>query len=358
VRGGRAGKFLPQMSKNLLVISVDVRETRVALIEGGIIAELHLERKNNPFAGSVGNVVLGKVTRVLPGLQAAFIDIGQERAAFLHVEDLIRPDDFDTYLQGGRKHASGAGTAGDEAPAEDEVEEAEAAAVEAGTNGAGGAMVAIPGAESVASLPDSPGESHGDVAVLAAASEPTIDPPTASEVASAASSTADLSRVETSSPDLGGDVDDEDGERDDEDDGGNGDADIEGSDADEGSDRDEDDRDEDDADADSDSADENGDRDSVPAPAEDAADVGEARPARRSSAPPKAAAASPLAGDELDLPGFTITEPGEPVPRAGAGARGRRAWRRRWRARARARASSWPRARRRAQRRWRWWRWW
>jgi ribonuclease G len=56
-------------------------------------------------AGSVGDVVLGKVTRVLPGLQAAFIDIGQERAAFLHVEDLIRPDDFDTYLAGGRKHA-------------------------------------------------------------------------------------------------------------------------------------------------------------------------------------------------------------------------------------------------------------
>ncbi len=48
---------------------------------------------------------LGKVTRVLPGLQAAFIDIGQERAAFLHVEDLIRPGDFDTYLQGTRKEA-------------------------------------------------------------------------------------------------------------------------------------------------------------------------------------------------------------------------------------------------------------
>ena len=53
----------------------------------------------------VGNVYLGKVTRVLPGLQAAFIDIGQERAAFLHVEDLIRPSDFDTYMQGTRKQA-------------------------------------------------------------------------------------------------------------------------------------------------------------------------------------------------------------------------------------------------------------
>jgi ribonuclease G len=93
------------MAKNLLVISVDIKETRVALIENGIIAELHIERSGNKDAGSVGDVVLGRVTRVLPGLQAAFIDIGQERAAFLHVEDLIRPDDFDTYLAGGRKNA-------------------------------------------------------------------------------------------------------------------------------------------------------------------------------------------------------------------------------------------------------------
>src|SRR5277367_5442455 len=99
------------MAKNLLVISVDVKETRVALIENGIIAELHIERSGKTDAGSVGDVVLGRVTRVLPGLQAAFIDIGQERAAFLHVEDLIRPDDFETYLAGGRKHALGTGEA-------------------------------------------------------------------------------------------------------------------------------------------------------------------------------------------------------------------------------------------------------
>src|SRR5437870_1961797 len=92
----------------MIVISVDIRETRVALIENGIIAELHIERRGHTTGGStVGSVYLGKVTRVLPGLQAAFIDIGQERAAFLHVEDLIRPDDFETYLAGGRKHARG-----------------------------------------------------------------------------------------------------------------------------------------------------------------------------------------------------------------------------------------------------------
>src|SRR3954466_1440619 len=92
------------MAKNILVISCDVRETRAALIENGIIAELHIER-NGRQSSTVGNVYLGKVTRVLPGLQAAFIDVGHERAAFLHVEDLIRPDDFESYLAGGRKHA-------------------------------------------------------------------------------------------------------------------------------------------------------------------------------------------------------------------------------------------------------------
>src|SRR5262249_20900344 len=75
------------------------RETRVALIENGVIAELQIERAKHQ--GSVGNIVLGKVTRVLPGMQAAFIDVGMERAAFLHVEDLIRPDDFEAYLSGG-----------------------------------------------------------------------------------------------------------------------------------------------------------------------------------------------------------------------------------------------------------------
>src|SRR6187397_1939261 len=95
------------MPKNTLVINCDIRETRVALIEGRVIAELQIERA--AARSTVGNIVLGKVTRVLPGMQAAFIDVGQERAAFLHVEDLIRPDDFDEYLAGGRKLARGEG---------------------------------------------------------------------------------------------------------------------------------------------------------------------------------------------------------------------------------------------------------
>src|SRR6187401_751372 len=124
------------MTRNTLVINCDIRETRVALIEEGIIAELQIERA--AARGTVGNIVLGKVTRVLPGMHAAFIDVGKERAAFLHVEDLIRPDDFDAYLAGGRKAASrdeSAGPTGDEeldAEAEAEIEAAPPpAAVEA-----------------------------------------------------------------------------------------------------------------------------------------------------------------------------------------------------------------------------------
>ena len=67
------------MGKNTLVINCDIGETRVALIENGILSELHVERRGQ--RGIVGNICLGKVSRVLPGMQAAFIDIGEERAA-------------------------------------------------------------------------------------------------------------------------------------------------------------------------------------------------------------------------------------------------------------------------------------
>src|SRR5271154_3176526 len=119
------------MAKNILVVSCDIPETRVALIESGIIAELHIERPGAHRGGAVGDVYLGKVTRVLPGLQAAFVDIGLERAAFLHVEDLIRPDDFETYLAGGRKHALGTGTSENNQETPDEADEVKAAAAEA-----------------------------------------------------------------------------------------------------------------------------------------------------------------------------------------------------------------------------------
>ena len=69
-----------------ILINWAPQETRVALIENGAVQELHLERTLE--RGLVGNIYLGKVARVLPGMQSAFIDIGLERAAFLHVADL------------------------------------------------------------------------------------------------------------------------------------------------------------------------------------------------------------------------------------------------------------------------------
>src|SRR5215510_3843467 len=80
------------MASNTLVINVDIAETRVALIEQGNITELFIEREQE--RSPVGNVYLGKVTRVLPGMQAAFIEIGLDRAAFLHVEDVVVQDDM------------------------------------------------------------------------------------------------------------------------------------------------------------------------------------------------------------------------------------------------------------------------
>ncbi len=79
------------MAKNSLLINVDLGETRVGLIEGGMLGELYVERRTD--RSPVGNVYVGRVTRVLPGMQAAFIDVGLDRAAFLHVEDLVAPPD-------------------------------------------------------------------------------------------------------------------------------------------------------------------------------------------------------------------------------------------------------------------------
>ena len=59
----------------------------MAVVEHGVVQELHVERTLE--RGLVGNVYLGKVARVLPGMQSAFIDIGLDRAAFLHVADLM-----------------------------------------------------------------------------------------------------------------------------------------------------------------------------------------------------------------------------------------------------------------------------
>ncbi len=77
---------------SILVINAAGRETRVALVENGHIAEFYLERKKDK--GIVGNIYKGRVVRVLPGMQAAFVDIGLEKAAFLYVSDVVYDPDF------------------------------------------------------------------------------------------------------------------------------------------------------------------------------------------------------------------------------------------------------------------------
>jgi ribonuclease G len=75
-----------------ILVNVTPQETRVAVIEQGVTQEVHVER--DAARGLVGNIYMGRVSRVLPGMQSAFIDIGGERAAFLHVADVrSRPGD-------------------------------------------------------------------------------------------------------------------------------------------------------------------------------------------------------------------------------------------------------------------------
>ena len=78
------------MTQQDILINWSPQETRVAVVEHGGVQELHVERAVE--CGWVGNIYLGKVVRVLPGMQSAFVEIGLERTAFLHVADLLRPE--------------------------------------------------------------------------------------------------------------------------------------------------------------------------------------------------------------------------------------------------------------------------
>ncbi len=80
------------MSEEIL-INITPQETRVALVESGVLQEIIIERSNNH--GLVGNIYKGRVCRVLPGMQAAFVDIGLERSAFLHAADIAHPNHSD-----------------------------------------------------------------------------------------------------------------------------------------------------------------------------------------------------------------------------------------------------------------------
>lgn len=81
-----------------LIVNVEPFETRVALIENGLVVEVLIERHHG--RGIVGNIYLGKVQRVLPGMQAAFVEIGTERAAFLYVGDVLPHEDHEEHDHG------------------------------------------------------------------------------------------------------------------------------------------------------------------------------------------------------------------------------------------------------------------
>lgn len=84
-----------------MLINVTPMEIRVALIENCLLQEVYVERAHS--RGIVGNIFRGKVVRVLPGMQAAFVDIGLERASFLHVSDIIELDSDGLEIRDGSK---------------------------------------------------------------------------------------------------------------------------------------------------------------------------------------------------------------------------------------------------------------
>lgn len=90
-----------------LLIDVSVGETRAAQLEDGVLQDVHIQR--NDARSVVGNIYLGRVQRVLAGMQAAFVDIGLERAAFLQISDMPRHTDNDGNVITGIQHRLAAG---------------------------------------------------------------------------------------------------------------------------------------------------------------------------------------------------------------------------------------------------------
>src|SRR6201986_5533799 len=93
--------------QNMLGVNAEGPEIRVAVVEDGALAEFFVERKRD--RGIVGNIYRGKVTRVLPGMQAAFVDLGPkvERAAFLYVADVLGSGDAQKLFEDSETDDSG-----------------------------------------------------------------------------------------------------------------------------------------------------------------------------------------------------------------------------------------------------------
>ena len=76
------------MKREEILINATSREVRAALVESGVLQEVQIERTSR--RGLISNIYKGKVSRVLPGMQAAFVELGLERTAFLHASDIAR----------------------------------------------------------------------------------------------------------------------------------------------------------------------------------------------------------------------------------------------------------------------------
>jgi Ribonucleases G and E len=95
------------MNKEMIIAS-NGHETRVAILEDDQLAELFVEREQN--RGVVGNVYKGRVSKVLPGMQSSFVDIGLERDGFLYVADVIDTlEEFEKLEQGDEDPSTGSG---------------------------------------------------------------------------------------------------------------------------------------------------------------------------------------------------------------------------------------------------------
>jgi ribonuclease G len=107
--------------KREILINGSQRETRVAILEDDRLVELLVDRPDH--RRSVGDIYLGRVEAVLPGIQAAFVDIGQEKSAFLHASDLLEPDEDEEPEEEPAEEPVGAEPASAEAVVEGAVEE-------------------------------------------------------------------------------------------------------------------------------------------------------------------------------------------------------------------------------------------
>jgi ribonuclease G len=101
------------MTKEMIISSND-HETRVAILEDDLVSEIFVERERT--RGVVGNVYKGRVSKVLPGMQSSFVDIGLERDGFLYVSDVVNPEEFDKLDSEDDEEEAPEGASGSRAP--------------------------------------------------------------------------------------------------------------------------------------------------------------------------------------------------------------------------------------------------